>query len=114
MNKKKFFTFGALGALGIIVSATNLAIGIFLIKILWGTIAEALFSKLVASGQITTSMSWKDAFWIGLFLYFVIRAFSGNLFKVTKKWNKTTVSMGDSNATVHGKGSEDKKKNNKD
>ena len=114
MNKKKLFTFGALGVLGIVVAAVNLVIGIFLIKILWSTIAEALFSKLVASGQIATTMSWKDAFWIGLFLYFVIRAFAGNLFKVTKEGNKTTVSMGDSNTTVHGKGSEDKKENNKD
>ena len=103
-----------MGALGIIVTAANLVIGIFLIKILWGTIAEALFSKLVASGQISTSMPWKDAFWIGLFLYIVIRAFGGNLIKVTKEGNSTTVSLGDSNATVHGKGSEDKKENNKD
>ena len=114
MNKKKLFTFGALGALGIIVSAANLAIGIFLIKILWGTIAKALFSKLVESGQISTSMSWNDAFWIGLFLYIVIRAFAGNLIKVTKKGNSTTVSLGDSDATVHGKDSKDKKENNKD
>jgi len=109
MNKNKLFTFGALGALGIIVTAVNLAIGIFLIKILWSTIAEALFSKLVASGQVSTSMPWKDAFWIGLILYAVIRAFAGNLIKVTKKGKSTTVSLGDSDATVHGKDSEDKK-----
>ena len=60
MNKKKLFTFGALAVLGIVVAAVNLVIGIFLIKILWSTIAEALFSKLVASGQIATSMSWKE------------------------------------------------------
>ena len=109
MNKNKLFNFGALGALGIIVSAVNLAIGIFLIKILWSTIAEALFSKLVASGQISRSMPWKDAFWIGLFLYAVIRAFAGNLIKITKKGNSTTVSLRDSDATVHGKDSKDKK-----
>jgi hypothetical protein len=109
VNKNKLFNFGALGALGIIVSAVNLSIGIFLIKILWSTIAEALFSKLVASGQISTSMPWKDAFWIGLFLYAVIRAFAGNLIKVTKKGNSTTVSLGDSDGTVHGKDSKDKK-----
>ena len=72
MKKNKLFTLGALGVLGIVVAAINLAIGIFLIKILWATIAEALFSKLVESDQISASMSWKDAFWIGLFLYFVI------------------------------------------
>ena len=113
MNKKKLFTFGALGALGFIVTAANLAIGIFLIKILWSTIAEALFSKLIASGQISTSMPWKDAFWIGLFLYIVIRAFAGNLIKVTKKGNSTTVSLGDSDATVHGKDLDDEKEKNR-
>ena len=113
MKKNKLFALGALGVLGVVVAAINLAIGIFLIKILWTTIAEALFSKLVESGQISTSMSWKDAFWIGLFLYFVIRAFAGNLLNVTKEGNKTTVSMGDSDATIHGKDSENNKENNK-
>ena len=108
MNKKKLFTFGALGVLGIVVTTVNLVVGILLIKILWSTIAETLFSKLVASGQISTSMPWKDAFWIGLFLYFVIRAFAGNLLKVTKEKGATTVSFGDSNMSASHKDSENK------
>ena len=98
MNKKKVFS---LLVLGIIVTAINLVIGLVMIKVLWSTIAEALLSNLIVSGQITTSMSWKDAFWIGLLLYVVIRAFSGNLLKVTNKNNKTTIKMGDSEGSIY-------------
>ena len=98
MNKKKVFS---LLVLGIIVTAINLVIGLVMIKVLWSTIAEALLSNLIVSGQITTSMSWKHAFWIGLLLYVVIRAFSGNLLKVTNKNNKTTIKMGDSEGSIY-------------
>ena len=105
MNKKKVFS---LVVLGIIVTAINLVIGLVMIKVLWSTIAEALLSNLIVSGQITTSMSWKDAFWIGLLLYVVIRAFSGNLLKVTNENNKTTIKMGDSEGSIYSsKDSED-------
>ena len=97
MNKKKVFS---LLVLGIIVTAINLVIGLVMIKVLWSTIAEALLSNLIVSGQITTSMSWKDAFWIGILLYVVIRAFSGNLLVVKRDDNSTTISLGDSNSTV--------------
>ena len=114
MNKKKIFTFGDSGFLDFFVSAINLVLGIVAIKILWSTIAEALFSKLITTDQISTSMTWNDAFWIGLLLYFIIRAFSGNLFKVIKEEGKTTVTLGDSHASVNHKNTEDKKRKNKD
>tara|TARA_B100000686_G_scaffold229753_1_gene237152 strand:+ start:218 stop:550 length:333 start_codon:yes stop_codon:yes gene_type:complete len=98
MNKKKVFS---LVVLGIIVTAINLVIGLVMIKVLWSTIAEALLSNLIVSGQITTSMSWKDAFGIGLLLYVVIRAFSGNLLKVTNENNKTTIKIGDSEGSIY-------------
>ena len=111
MNKKKIF---GLVALGIIVTVINLFLGVVMIKVLWSTIAEALLSNLIASGQITASMSWKDAFWIGVLLYVVIRAFSGKLLTVTNKDGSTTISMGGSSRSVSPKDSKDKKENNKD
>ena len=101
----------ALVALGIIVTAVNLLIGLVMIKVLWSTISETLFSNLVASGQISALMSWKDAFLIGVLLYVVIRAFSGKLLTVTKKDGTTTISMGGSSGTGSHKDSEDKKEN---
>jgi len=55
-------------------------------------------------------MSWKDAFWIGILLYVVIRAFSGKLLTVTNKDGSTTISMGGSSGSANHKDSE----NNKD
>ena len=111
MNKKKMF---ALLVLGVIVTAVNLLIGLVMIKVLWSTIAEALLSNLIVSGQITASMSWKDAFWIGVLLYVVIRAFSGKLLTVTNKDGSTTITMGGSSGSASHKDSKDKKENNKD
>jgi len=107
MDKKKMF---ALVALGIIVTGVNLLIGLVMIKVLWSTISEALLSNLIVSGQIAASMSWKDAFWIGILLYVVIRAFSGKLLTVTNKDGSTTISMGGSSGSANHKDSE----NNKD
>ena len=114
MNKKKIFTFGDSVFLDILVSAINLTLGIVAIKVLWSTIAEALFPKLIATDQICTSMSWNDAFWIGLLLYFIISAYSGNLFKLIKEKGKTTVTLGDSHASINPKNTEDKKEKNRD
>tara|TARA_B100000029_G_C17548592_1_gene949332 strand:+ start:304 stop:639 length:336 start_codon:yes stop_codon:yes gene_type:complete len=111
MNKKKMF---ALVVLGIIVTSINVLIGLVMIKVLWSTIAEALLSNLIVSGQITASMSWKDAFWIGILLYVVIRAFSGKLLTVTNKNGSTTISMGDLSGNANQKDSENKNENNKD
>ena len=105
MNKKKIL---GLFGIGLLVTCFNLIIGIFMIKIFWSNIAELLFPKLLEAGQINTSMSFLDAFWIGLFLYVIIRAFSGNLLKVTNKNNKTTIKMGDSEGSIYSsKDSED-------
>ena len=105
MNKKKI---AALFGIGIIVTIVNLILGLLFIKVLWGTIAESLFPKLIESGQISSTMSWLDAFWIGVLLYVVIRAFSGNLFVVKRDDNSTTISLGDSNSTVDNRKSKDK------
>ena len=105
MNKKKI---AALFGIGIIVTAVNLILGLVFIKVLWATIAEALFSKLIESGQISSTMSWLDAFWIGVLLYVVIRAFSGNLLVVKRDDNSTTISLGNSNSTVDNRKSKDK------
>ena len=105
MNKKKIAT---LFGIGIIVTIVNLILGLLSIKVLWGTIAESLFPKLIKSGQISPTMSWLDAFWIGALLYIVIRAFSGNLLVVKRDDNSTTISLGNSNSTVDNRKSKDK------
>ena len=97
MNKKKIVALFGLGAL---VTSVNLVIGVFMIKIFWSNIAEKLFPKLIESGEISASMTFLDAFWIGIILYVIIRAFSGNLIKVTNKGDKTTVTMGSSEESV--------------
>ena len=108
MNKKKI---AALFGLGTLITVINLAIGIFMIKVLWSNIADTLFPKLIESGQITTYIPFLDAMWIGLLLIVIIRAFAGTLLKVTNKSNSTTVSLGGSNASVNHKDSKDMKEN---
>ena len=82
INKKKLF--GLLG-IGLFVSMFNLLLGCLFIKLFWSSIANRLFPKLIEEGLINTTMSWLDSFFIGIFLYVIIRALSGRIVRIDNK-----------------------------
>ena len=84
MNKKKVF--GLLG-LGALIAFINLLLGSLFIKFVWSDIAQRLFPKLVESGQIDPTISFLNAFFIGVYLFVIIRALSGKMITMDKKGN---------------------------
>ena len=82
MDKKKIL--GLLG-IGTGIALLNLIIGCLFLKFFWSGIANRLFPKLVASGQIDPTMSFLDALFIGMMLFCIIRALSGRIVTMDKK-----------------------------
>ena len=82
MDKKKVL--GLLG-LGTFIALLNLVIGCLFLKFFWSDIANRLFPKLIASGQIDPTMSWFDALFIGVMLFCIIRALSGKVITMDNK-----------------------------
>jgi len=82
MDKKKIL--GLLG-IGTGIALLNLIIGCLFLKFFWSGIANRLFPKLIASGQIDSTMSFLDALFIGMMLFCIIRALSGRIVTMDKK-----------------------------
>ena len=65
VNYKKVFS---LISFGLFFSAINFFIAVLLIKWLWKKIADILFPKLVASGDVVVDLTFSDAFWITIII----------------------------------------------
>ena len=85
VNYKKIFS---LMALGLGMAAINFLLAIVLIKWLWKKIANILFPKLVASGDVVVNLTFYDTFWIALFISIILTAFVGKWSKQIKEQKK--------------------------
>ena len=72
-------------ALGLGMAAINFLLAIVLIKWLWKKIANILFPKLVASGDVVTNLTFYDAFWIALFISIILTAMRVKMVQADKK-----------------------------
>ena len=54
-------------------------------KWLWPKIADILFPKLVASGDVVTSLTFYDTFWLAIYIGVILTALFGRFMKVDKK-----------------------------
>jgi len=85
VNYKKVFS---LISFGLAFSAINFFIAVLLIKWLWKKIADILFPKLVASGDVIVNLSFSEAFWITLMIMVIRTALMGKMVSGSKKTKK--------------------------
>ena len=82
VNYKQIFS---LMALGLGMAAINFLLAIVLIKWLWKKIANILFPKLVASGDVVINLTFYDTFWIALFISIILTALRGKMVQADKR-----------------------------
>ena len=85
VNYKKMFS---LIALGIGIYFLNFFLALVFMKWLWPKIANILFPKLVISGDIVTSLTFYDTFWLAIYIGIILTALFGRFLKVDNKTKK--------------------------
>ena len=82
VNYKKVFS---LISFGLTFAAINFFLAVLLIKWLWKKIADILFPKLVASGDVIVNLTFSDAFWITIMIMVIRTALMGKMVSGSKK-----------------------------
>ena len=62
--------------IGVFVACFNVVAGTFLLKYGWAKISIILFPGLVESGGVSQFLTFWDAFYVALFIYFILKAFT--------------------------------------
>ena len=75
-------------ALGMGIYIFNFFLSLVFMKWLWPKVADILFPKLVASGDVVTSLSFYDAFWLAIYIGVILTALFGRFVKVDKNTKK--------------------------
>ena len=81
-NYKKIFS---LVIFGLTFAAINFFLTVLLIKWLWKKVADILFPKLVASGDVVVNLTFSDAFWITIIIMVIKTAIMGKMITGSKK-----------------------------
>ena len=81
VNYRKIF---GLILLGLGIYFLNFFLSLVFMKWLWPKIADILFPNLVSSGDIVTNLTFKDAFWLALYLGVILTALFGRFLRVDK------------------------------
>ena len=82
INYKKIFS---LVTFALSFAAINFFLAVLLIKWLWKKIADILFPKLVASGDVVVNLAFSDAFWITIIIMVIRTAIMGKMVTGSKK-----------------------------
>ena len=75
--------------IGIFVACFNVVAGTFLLKFGWAKVSHILFPGLVVANEagekmINDVLSFGEAFYVALFIYFILKAFSTGIATVNK------------------------------
>ena len=87
INTGKGTKIAGLIGLGIFVACFNIVAGTFLLKFGWAKIAVILFPGLVADGGVNPDLTFGDAFYFALFIYFILKAFTTGIATINKDKN---------------------------
>ena len=85
----KATTIAGMIAVGVFVACFNVVAGTFLLKFGWAKVSHILFPGLVVPNEagekmINDVLSFGDAFYVALFIYFILKAFSTGIATVNK------------------------------